>query len=118
LQNVDWSYAEEKIDQYDVNIYAQQHAGQAPGIPLTYLLATPVSEDGWGGPPAWKEAALDELPKYVESFSPGILKKVSTPHYMKPAVPERIAKEVEMLIASISQQGVAHNGKATKKLRG
>jgi pimeloyl-ACP methyl ester carboxylesterase len=49
LQNVDWSYAEEKIDQYDVNMYAQ-HAGQAPDIPLTYLLATPVSEGGWGAP--------------------------------------------------------------------
>jgi hypothetical protein len=37
---------------------------------------------------------------------------------MEPAVPERIAKEVEMLIASISQQGVAHDGKASKKLLG
>jgi pimeloyl-ACP methyl ester carboxylesterase len=115
LKNVDWSYAEEKIDQYDVNVYAQRHAGQAPDIPLTYLLATPVSEEGWGGPPDWQEVALDELTKYVESFSPGVLKKVESPHYMEEAVPERIAKEVETLIASISQQGAAHDGEASKK---
>ena len=68
-----------KIDQYDVNVYAQ-HAGQAPDVPLTYLLATPISEDVWGGPPAWTEAALDELPEYVEGFSPGFLEKVESPH--------------------------------------
>ncbi|CAN5862981.1 hypothetical protein BH18ACT11_BH18ACT11_29430 [soil metagenome] len=114
LKYTDWSYAEENIDQYDVYMYAQQHAGQAPDIPLTYLLATPVSEGGWGGPPGWQEAALDELPKYVEGFSPGVLKKVSSPHYMEPMVPERIAKEVETLIASASQQGAAHDGEASK----
>jgi pimeloyl-ACP methyl ester carboxylesterase len=48
LKYVDWSDAEEKIDQYDVNMYAQ-HAGQVPDIPLTYLLANPVAE-GWEGP--------------------------------------------------------------------
>ena len=57
---------------------------------------------------------LDELPVYVESFSPGVLKKVESPHYMEEAIPKRIAKEVEMLIASISPQG-AHDEKASKK---
>jgi len=115
LWNMDWSYAEEKIDQYDVNVYAQQHAGQVPDIPVTYLLATPDSGEGWGGPPAWTEAVLDELPEYVESFSPGVLKKVESPHDMSSMIPERIAKEVEMLIASIPQQGAAHDGEASKK---
>ena len=58
---------------------------------------------------------LDELPEYVESFSPGVLKKVESPHDMPPMIPERIAKEVEMLIASIPQQGAAHDGEASKK---
>jgi len=111
----DWSSAEEKIDQYDVNLYAQQHAGQVPDIPVTYLLATPNPGEGWGGPPAWTEAVLDELPEYVESFSPGVLKKVESPHYMEEAIPERIAKEVETLIASIPQQGAAHDGEASKE---
>ena len=50
LQNVDWSHTEEKIDQYDVNMYAQQHAGQQPDIPLTYLLATPYPRRPGGVP--------------------------------------------------------------------
>ncbi len=116
LKNLDWRNSGEKIDQYDVYMYAQR-AGQVPDIPLTYLQASPVTEDSalGGGPPGWQEAALDELPKYVESFSPGVIKKASSPHYMEPVVPERIAKEVEMLISSISQQGVAHDGEASKK---
>jgi hypothetical protein len=68
-----------------------------------------------GGPPAWREAALDELPEYVESFSPGVIKKVESPHYMEEAIPERVVKEVETLIASISQRGAAHDGEASKK---
>lgn len=37
---------------------------------------------------------------------------------MEPVIPERIAKEVEMLIASISQQGAAHDGETSKQSRG
>jgi hypothetical protein len=62
-------------------------------------------------------AVLDELGEFAESFSPGVLKKVRSPHYMEQAVPERIAKEVEILIASISQQGAAREGKATDQIR-
>ena len=50
LKYADFSHAEEKIDHYDVNMYAQQVAGKKPDIPLTYLLATPISEDVWGVP--------------------------------------------------------------------
>jgi pimeloyl-ACP methyl ester carboxylesterase len=110
LKYEDWSYSEEKIDQYDVYKYALQVTGKERDMPLTYLLATPLGE-GWEGPPGWQAAVLDELDEYVESFSPGALKKVESPHYMEQAVPERIAKEVEMLIASISQQGAARDGK-------
>jgi pimeloyl-ACP methyl ester carboxylesterase len=115
VPKAEWSNAEEKIDQYDVNVYAQRHAGQEPDIHLTYLQATPNPGKGWGGPPAWTEAVLDELPEYLENFSPGVLKKVKSPHYMEPMIPDRIAKEVEMLIASIPQQGAAHDGEASKK---
>jgi hypothetical protein len=34
---------------------------------------------------------------------------------MDPAVPERIPKEVETLIASVSQQGAAHGRETSKK---
>jgi hypothetical protein len=91
-----------KIDQYDVDKYAVR-AGKVPEIPLTYLLATPLGE-GWEGPPGWQEAVLDELHEYVKGFSPGTLNEVRSPNYMEQAVLRRIVKEVEMLIASISQQ--------------
>jgi pimeloyl-ACP methyl ester carboxylesterase len=110
LKYEDWGTYEEKIDQYDVYMYAL-HAGKAPEMPLTYLLATPLGE-GWEGPPGWQEAVMDELDEYVESFSPGVIKKVRSPHYMEQAVPERIANEVDMLIASISQQGATRDGKS------
>jgi pimeloyl-ACP methyl ester carboxylesterase len=113
LKYDDWAAYEEKIDQYDVYKYALR-AGKAPDIPLTYLLATPLSE-GWEGPPGWQEAVLEKLDEYVEGFSPGVLKKVESPHYMEPVIPERIAKEVETLIASTSQQGAAHDGEASKE---
>ena len=58
---------------------------------------------------------LDELPEYVEGFSPGVLKKVESPHDMPSVIPGRIAKEVETLIASIPQQGAAHDGEASKE---
>ena len=34
---------------------------------------------------------------------------------MEEAIPERVVKEVETLIASISQQGAAHEGEASKE---
>ncbi len=70
-------------------------------------------------PTAWMgnspNFALRLSEKWPEGFSPGVLKKVRSPHYMEPMVPERIAKEVETLIASVSQQGAAHDGEASKK---
>jgi hypothetical protein len=48
LKYEDWSVYEEKLDQPDVYNYAL-HAGKAPDIPLTYLLAIPNSEAWEGG---------------------------------------------------------------------
>jgi pimeloyl-ACP methyl ester carboxylesterase len=112
LKYEDWGAYEEKIDQYDVYKYALQVTGKERDIPLTYLLATPLGE-GWEGPPGWQAAVFDELDKFVNNFSPGVLKKVKSPHFMEQAVPEKIAKEVEMLIASISEQG-AREGKGNR----
>ncbi len=63
---------------------------------MTYLLATP---SGWTGPPAYEAVVHDYIAKYVNRFSPGVLKKVESPHYMEAAVPERIARELEKVIA-------------------
>jgi hypothetical protein len=63
---------------------------------VTYLLATP---SGWTGPPAYEAVVLDRIARYVDRFSPGVLAKVQSPHYMEAAVPERIARELEKVIA-------------------
>jgi pimeloyl-ACP methyl ester carboxylesterase len=99
FKNEAWEEEAEKLDQYDVYRYAQQFIGKEPDIPVTYLLATP---SGWTGPPAYQAVILDKIAAYVDRFSPGTIEKVRSPHYMEAAVPERIAKEVEQLIASSS----------------
>ena len=114
LKNDDWSVYEEKIDQPAVYKYALYEVKQ-PDIPVTFLLETPTSE-AWEGPPAWEEAVVDKRAEYVEGFSPGVFKKVESSYVMnmERVVPERIAREVEMLIASISEQGAAGDGKVSK----
>ena len=114
LKNDDWSVYEEKIDQPAVYKYAL-YAVKQPDIPVTFLLATPASEV-WEGPPAWEKAVVDKRAEYVEGFSPGVFKKVESSYVlnMERVVPERIAREVEMLIASISEQGAAGDGKVSK----
>jgi hypothetical protein len=47
---------------------------------------------------------LDELDEYIKSLSPGTLEKIESPHYMEQAVPERIAREVEMVITSVPRR--------------
>jgi pimeloyl-ACP methyl ester carboxylesterase len=107
LKNDDWAVYEEKIDQPTVYKYAL-HADKEPDIPVTFLLAAPTSEV-WDGPPAWEEAVVGERAEYVESFSPGVFKKVESPYHlnMEQAAPERITREVEMLIESVSKQAAA-----------
>jgi hypothetical protein len=114
LTNDDWSVYEEKIDQPAVYKYAL-YAVKQPDIPVTFLLANPTSEV-WEGPPAWEKAVVDKRAEYVEGFSPGVFKKVESSYVMnmERVVPERIAREVEMLIASISEQGAAGDGKVSK----
>ena len=70
--------------------------GSEPAIPMTYLLAMP---SGWTGPPAYEAVVLDHIAKYVDRFSPGVLVEVESPHHMEAAVPERIAQELEKVIA-------------------
>lgn len=71
--------------------------GKEPAIPVTYLLATP---SGWTGPHAYEAVVLKYIAKYVDRFSPGVLKEVESPHYMEAAVPDRIAQELEKVIAA------------------
>ncbi len=94
--HTEWKELEEQVDQ--LTSYQQAHAllGNEPAIPMTYLLAMP---SGWTGPPAYEAVVLDHIARYVDRFSPGVLVEVESPHYMEAAVPERIAQELEKVIA-------------------
>jgi pimeloyl-ACP methyl ester carboxylesterase len=117
LVNWDWSQYEEKVDMYDVSVYAER-TGQVLDIPMTYLQALPISQENGsalgGGPPGWEKPAQVQLRLYAKSFSPGVIKPAKSEHYMEWDIPKRVAKEVDLLIASISEEGTAHDGKASK----
>jgi len=97
FNHTEWKVLEEQVDQ--LTAYQQAHAllGKEPAIPVTYLLATP---SGWTGRPAYEAVVQDYIAKYVDRFFPGVLKKVESPHYMEAAVTDRIAQELEKIIAN------------------
>jgi pimeloyl-ACP methyl ester carboxylesterase len=115
LKNWDWSQYEDKVDMYDFSVYAERKC-KVPDIPMTYLQAMPITNGSalGGGPPGWEEPAQVQLRLYAKSFSPGVIKPAKSEHYMEWDIPKRVAKEVDLLIASISEEGTAHDGKASK----
>jgi len=99
--NLDWlAEGAEHLDQYDV--YRLANRLPPPKVPATYLLAQP---SGWTGSPAYEAVVLDRIADYVAGFSPGILEKVESPHYMEEAIPERVAQEIDALIARLPAGG-------------
>jgi pimeloyl-ACP methyl ester carboxylesterase len=97
-----WHGRAEKIDQLDVYDYANSVAPRQPAIPVTYLLATPET---WTGPSAAYDALiLKTQADYVHSFHPGILKRVASAHWMENAVPDRVAKEVDLMLGKLSKK--------------
>jgi hypothetical protein len=77
--------------------------GSEPPIPLTYIAV----EDPDLGPitnASAYQAALADLRErqqaFVDRFSPGRLVVVDAPHFMEPAIPERIAEEVKSVVAA------------------
>ena len=91
----DWIGTNEEIDQLAVYARARALEGSLPAIPMTYLASNEL-------PPDPKEvAALQELQReFVDRFSPGRLINLDVPHYMEPEIPERIARELERVIAA------------------
>ncbi len=89
----------ENLDRFDV--FQRAHDLPAPKIPVTYLLAKPLTETM--GVPEWDAAIPGEIEKYVNSFSPGKLIQVESPHFMETAIPNIIAQELEKLIKQLAQ---------------
>jgi pimeloyl-ACP methyl ester carboxylesterase len=100
LKHSEWHEGAEKIDQLDVYQYANRVGARQPAIPVTYLLATP--ETWTQGPPAYNAAILKAQAAYVHGFEPGVIKRVASEHWMEHAVPERIAKELDLLIRQVA----------------
>jgi hypothetical protein len=64
---------------------------------VTYLLAWPA---GWSGPAAYEAVIHERIARYVHRYSPGVVEKVESDHYMEAAVPDRIVQELEQVVAT------------------
>jgi pimeloyl-ACP methyl ester carboxylesterase len=100
LKAGDWKRAGDRFDRLTTLRQAQAIEGSEPPVPVTYLAANPLDI-----PPDWPVDRLTEAVRrmqreFVSGFSPGRLVLVSTPHYMEPLIPDRIAREVERVIAA------------------
>jgi pimeloyl-ACP methyl ester carboxylesterase len=90
-----WKGRAEQIDALDVYEYANSVASRQPAIPVTYLLAKPST---WLGiSPAYDAVIMKTMAEYVHSFHPGIIKTVASAHWMENAIPDRVAKELDLL---------------------
>lgn len=100
----DWKESPERMDELTTFRQAQALQGNEPKIPVTYLAAKRVEL-----PPSYprKEitAAERKLQRdFLARFSRGRLLLVDSPHFMEPAIPERIARETERVIAASTQR--------------
>ena len=92
----EWKVLEEQVDQ--LTAYQQAHAllGKEPAIPVTYLLATPRA--GPAHPPT-RPSSWTTSPDTSTGSPQASSTRCQSPHYMEAAVPERIAQELEKVIA-------------------
>lgn len=97
-----WKGRAEKIDQLDVYEYANSVASRQPAIPVTYLLATPETWTGVSA--AYDAVVLKTMAAYVHSFPHGIIKRVASAHWMENAIPERVARELDLLEQKIAKK--------------
>ena len=95
IQPDDWIGTNEEIDELAVYAQARALEGGLPVIPLTFLASPDLPPDQ---DMAAAIRALQE--EFVSHFSPGRLFRLDVPHYMEPAIPERIAQEVRDVIAA------------------
>ena len=95
LQPDDWIGTNEEIDELAVFAQAKALEDSLPAIPMTYLASDEPLPD-----PKEDAAWRTLLREFVDRFSPGRLIFLDAPHYMEPEIPDRIAREIERLIAA------------------
>ena len=95
LQADDWMGTNEEIDELAVFEQARALEGNLPSIPMTYLASNEPLPDPKEDA-AWRKL----LREFVDRFSPGRVIYLDVPHYMEPEIPDRIAREIERVIAA------------------
>jgi len=82
----------EKVDNCRLAKWAYDRRDQEPQVPLIYLASKDPSDRG--------DVADDPLRKaYVRTWSPGVWKSVSAPHWMDEADPNLVVKNLDRVIA-------------------
>lgn len=90
----DWKREAEKLDKLTTFRQAGTFQQRRARIPATYIgISAPA-------PPKVLAAIRDAQRAFVNRFSPGRLIVLDVPHYMEPVIPDRIAGEVERVIAA------------------
>lgn len=90
----EWRSEAEKLDRLATFRQAGKVQGRMPKIPVTYIAAALEL------PPKITAAIRAAQRRFVKRFSPGRLIVVNAPHGMESVIPERIAQEVERVIAA------------------
>lgn len=98
LQPDEWKTTTEQIDRLTTYHEAQAIEGNEPKVPLTYIGTTQI--DLPSPVKAMTAAIRAGQRRFVDRFSPGRLILLDVPHYMEPVIPDRIAREVELVIKS------------------
>ena len=97
----EWRSSVEQIDRLATYRQAEALIGKEPPIPVILLGTTTIEI-----PPELPVAEITRLSRqlqqeFVDRFSPGELILVDAPHYMEPAIPDRIVAEVTRLIEEL-----------------
>jgi pimeloyl-ACP methyl ester carboxylesterase len=95
-----WRDSPELLDDWTTIRQAQVLQRRAPRIPVTYIAAKHMEL-----PPSYPRKAITAAERrlhrdYLKRFSPARYVLVDSPHFMEPAIPDRIVREVKRLIAA------------------
>ncbi len=94
----EWKGEAEHLDRLATFRQAGEVQGQRRKIPVTYVAAA------LSLPPKIEVAIRRAQRAFVARFSPGRMIVVDAPHHMAPVIPERIAREVERVIAAAKRR--------------
>lgn len=91
----DWKESPERMDELTTFRQAQALQGKEPKIPVTIIAAKRLEL-----PPSYPREEITAGERrlqrdFLARFSPGRLLLVDSPHFMEPAIPERIARETK-----------------------